>query len=150
MSLILDGENAWEYYPEMDENFCGEFYQRIAQDPDIRALTASEAMEAVNDQPTIEGIFPASWIRANFDVWIGDAEDVRAWDLLREAREAYRACGGASRIERDVACPRNGWRSESGLTNRFWPPRAATGAGGMGRSTARPMMRNSMRSTAST
>ena len=35
------------------------------------------------------GIFPASWINANFDVWIGSAEDVAAWELLWDAREAY-------------------------------------------------------------
>ena len=79
----------WEYYPGNGRDFLRKFYQRITQDPDIRALTASEAMEAVEDQPKIERIFPASWISANFDVWIGDAEDVRAWDLLRDAREAY-------------------------------------------------------------
>ena len=89
VSLILDGENAWEFYPGNGREFLRRFYQYIAQDPEIRALTATEAMEAVKDQPTIEGIFPASWIGANFDVWIGDAEDVRSWDLLREAREAY-------------------------------------------------------------
>ena len=37
----------------------------------------------------MEGIFPASWISANFDVWIGHAEDVRAWDLLRAMLEGY-------------------------------------------------------------
>jgi len=39
--------------------------------------------------PTISGIFPASWINANFDVWIGNSEDVAAWELLWDAREAY-------------------------------------------------------------
>jgi alpha-amylase/alpha-mannosidase (GH57 family) len=90
VSLILDGENAWEYYPENGRDFLRRFYRSVAQDPEIRALTASEAMEAVKDQPVMEQIFPASWISANFDVWIGDAEDVRSWDLLRDAREAYR------------------------------------------------------------
>jgi alpha-amylase/alpha-mannosidase (GH57 family) len=89
VSLILDGENAWEYYPGNGREFLRRFYQYVAKDPEIRALTASEAMEAVKDQPIIENIFPASWISANFDVWIGDAEDVRSWDMLRDARETY-------------------------------------------------------------
>ncbi|HVB56134.1 MAG TPA: glycoside hydrolase family 57 protein [Candidatus Acidoferrales bacterium] len=89
VSVILDGENAWEYYPGNGRDFLRRFYRRLAQDPGIRALTANEAMEAVRDQPRLQGIFPASWINANFDVWIGHAEDVRAWDLLRDAREAY-------------------------------------------------------------
>ncbi|HKV49353.1 MAG TPA: glycoside hydrolase family 57 protein [Candidatus Acidoferrales bacterium] len=89
VSVILDGENAWEYYPENGREFLREFYRRIEKDPNIFAYTMSEAMEAAPDQPVLEGIFPASWINANFDVWIGHGEDVRAWDLLRDARDAY-------------------------------------------------------------
>ena len=95
VSLILDGENAWEYYAGNGRDFLRKFYGRIEQDSDIQALTMSEALEARSaDIPCLEGIFPASWISANFDVWIGDAEDVRAWDLLRDARQTYeRVCG---------------------------------------------------------
>ncbi|MFZ0523202.1 MAG: glycoside hydrolase family 57 protein [Candidatus Acidiferrales bacterium] len=89
ISVILDGENAWEYYPENGRQFLREFYRRVQDDSEIRALTASEAMEANAAAPVMQGIFPASWINANFDVWIGHAEDVRAWDLLRDAREVY-------------------------------------------------------------
>ena len=89
VSLILDGENAWEYYPGNGREFLRRFYERISSDDQIRALTMREAVEAVTDPPCLEGIFPASWISANFDVWIGHAEDVRAWDLLRDARAAF-------------------------------------------------------------
>ena len=89
VSVILDGENAWEYYPENGRQFLREFYRRVQNDGEIRALTASEAIEANLNAPTMPGIFPASWINANFDVWIGHREDVRAWDLLRDAREMY-------------------------------------------------------------
>ena len=87
--LFLDGENAWEYYPGHGREFLREFYGRVQGDPDFRALTASEAIAAAGDIPQTGGIFPASWINANFDVWIGHAEDVQAWDLLWDAREAY-------------------------------------------------------------
>ncbi|MCL5287491.1 MAG: glycoside hydrolase family 57 protein [Acidobacteria bacterium] len=89
VTLILDGENAWEYYPGNGREFLREFYKRIAADPDIRALTMSEAVREAGEIPTVENIFPASWINANFDVWIGHAEDVRAWDFLRNARDFY-------------------------------------------------------------
>ena len=59
------------------------------RDPDIRALTGSEAIAAAGEIPTTTGIFPASWINANFDVWIGHSEDIAAWELLWDAREAY-------------------------------------------------------------
>ena len=89
VSVILDGENAWEYYPQNGREFLRRFYARIEQDPEIQALTVSEAIEAVPEPPHMDEIFPASWINANFDVWIGDAEDVQAWELLRDARDVY-------------------------------------------------------------
>ncbi len=89
ISLILDGENAWEYYPGNGREFLREFYRRIEGDQDFRALTAGEAVAAAGDIPSTSGIFPASWINANFDVWIGHSEDVAAWELLWDARETY-------------------------------------------------------------
>ncbi len=89
VSVILDGENAWEYYRENGREFLRQFYSRIENDPDIHPLTVTEAVAAAGDIPTIDAIFPGSWINANFNVWIGDAEDVRAWELLSEARRVY-------------------------------------------------------------
>jgi alpha-amylase/alpha-mannosidase (GH57 family) len=87
--LFLDGENAWEYYAGNGREFLRQFYKRIQGDQDFRALTASEAIAAAKEVPTTNGIFPASWINANFDVWIGHGEDVAAWELLWDARQAY-------------------------------------------------------------
>ena len=89
VSLILDGENAWEYFRGNGRDFLRGFYRRIDNDPEIRALTASEAIAAAGEIPRNNGIFPASWINANFDVWIGASEDVTAWDHLRRARDFY-------------------------------------------------------------
>jgi alpha-amylase/alpha-mannosidase (GH57 family) len=101
--LFLDGENAWEYYPGNGREFLREFYGRIQGDQDFRALTASEAIAAAGDIPKNAGIFPASWINANFDVWIGHSEDVAAWELLWDAREAYGRAVDARKQERDSA-----------------------------------------------
>ena len=89
LPLILDGENAWEYYPGNGREFLRRFYGRIARDPEIRALTVSEALREAGEIATVKGIAPGSWINANFDVWIGDREDVAAWELLARAREFY-------------------------------------------------------------
>jgi alpha-amylase/alpha-mannosidase (GH57 family) len=101
--LFLDGENAWEYYPGNGREFLREFYGRIQGDQDFRALTATEAIAAAGDIPTNTGIFPASWINANFDVWIGHSEDVAAWELLWDAREAYGRAVDARKQSRDGA-----------------------------------------------
>jgi alpha-amylase/alpha-mannosidase (GH57 family) len=89
VSVILDGENAWEYYQQNGRLFLREFYRRIQGDPDVRALTVSEALDAAREVETVSSVFPGSWINANFDIWIGDGEDVQAWHLLREAREFF-------------------------------------------------------------
>jgi alpha-amylase/alpha-mannosidase (GH57 family) len=89
VSLILDGENAWEYFPGGGREFLRQFYRRVDNDPDIIALTASEAAASAGDIPRNNGIFPASWISANFDVWIGSGEDVTAWEHLNRARDFY-------------------------------------------------------------
>ncbi len=87
--VILDGENAWECYRQNGRPFLSELYRRIEDDPDIRALTVSEAVAAAGELPAINRLAAGSWINANFDIWCGGAEDLRAWDLLREAHDVY-------------------------------------------------------------
>ena len=86
--IILDGENAWEYYEGSGRTFLRELYRQITADPSMEATTVSEALERTPAQK-IGHIFPGSWINANFDVWIGSAEDNKAWNLLLEARQTY-------------------------------------------------------------
>jgi alpha-amylase/alpha-mannosidase (GH57 family) len=88
VSVILDGENAWEYYPANGREFLKSFYGRLASDPELKAVTATEAL-SVTDPGLLPHVHPGSWINANFDVWIGADEDNRAWDLLAEARDFY-------------------------------------------------------------
>lgn len=86
--IILDGENAWEWYYENGRPFLRELYRRISEDPGLEALTVSEALAKFDAEP-LHGIFPGSWINANFNIWIGAEEDNQAWELLLAARRAY-------------------------------------------------------------
>ena len=86
--IILDGENAWEYFPESGRAFLRHLYARIEADPQMQAVTVSEGI-ARHPAPTIDRIFPGSWINSNFDIWIGAEEDNRAWEYLLRARQAY-------------------------------------------------------------
>ena len=86
--IILDGENAWEWYENNGRPFLRELYRRISEDPNIEALTVSEALAKFEAEP-LHGIFPGSWINANFNIWIGAEEDNQAWELLLAARRAY-------------------------------------------------------------
>ena len=86
--IILDGENAWEHYDRNGRPFLRELYRRIVADPQIHALTVSEAIGRV-PAGNLDHIFPGSWINANFDVWIGAEEDNRAWEYLLRARQSF-------------------------------------------------------------
>jgi len=101
--IILDGENAWEYYYLNGRPFLRELYSRISQSHDMAALTVSEVLRA--DEPRVlDRIHPGSWIDANFYVWIGAQEDNRAWEYLLRARQKYdEAAPGLSEDDRRLA-----------------------------------------------
>ena len=101
-ALILDGENAWEYYRDGGRVFLRQLYRGLAEDPRLRAVTVTEALAAPRRQ--LPRVYAGSWIDADFNVWIGHADDRRAWDLLGEARDALeRARGrGLARVLRDA------------------------------------------------
>lgn len=86
--LILDGENAWEYFPDGGEAFLRALYAGIAADPvRLRSCTIETYF---HDHPPVRGLttlHTGSWIGSNFDVWIGEDEENHAWDLLGTTRE---------------------------------------------------------------
>jgi alpha-amylase/alpha-mannosidase (GH57 family) len=100
ISIILDGENAWEYYPESGREFLRRLYDGIGRDPQMEALTISEAIEQQKKFATLQSLVPGSWINANFNVWIGASEDNRAWDYLNNARDFYAEASPAAPEEK--------------------------------------------------
>jgi alpha-amylase/alpha-mannosidase (GH57 family) len=86
--IILDGENAWEWYDANGRPFLRALYQRISDDPGLQASTVSEALARYDTRP-LDHVAPGSWINSNFDIWIGAEEDNQAWNLLLAARRTY-------------------------------------------------------------
>ena len=89
VSVILDGENAWEYYPKSGREFLRRFYDALQRQDGLEAVTVSEAISRTRNISPLKSLVPGSWINANFNVWIGAPEDNRAWDYLHHAREFY-------------------------------------------------------------
>jgi alpha-amylase/alpha-mannosidase (GH57 family) len=89
--VILDGENAWEHFAGGGRPFLRALYQRLSTHADLRTVTMREACRPA--QRLLTGIFPGSWIDANFYIWIGHQDDQRAWSQLAEARETLAAPG---------------------------------------------------------
>jgi alpha-amylase/alpha-mannosidase (GH57 family) len=87
--IILDGENAWEYYPSSGREFLRRFYDALQRESGMEAVTVSEAIARHKNKGQLKSLAPGSWINANFNVWIGAPEDNKAWDYLFEARNFY-------------------------------------------------------------
>ena len=100
--IILDGENAWEYYDRNGREFLRELYRRISSDGGMQAVTVAEGLRLLPSEP-INHIFPGSWINANFDVWIGAEEDNQAWAQLLRARETFDAATTVAEEQRRLA-----------------------------------------------
>ena len=84
--IILDGENAWEYFPDDGVEFLAELYRQLDEDPEIETVTFSQAVASVAAHP-LPRLYAGSWINHNFRIWIGHSEDNHAWDLLSQARD---------------------------------------------------------------
>ena len=85
--LILDGENAWETFPDGGEAFLRALYGGIQAAPEgLHSRTIQEYFREHPPQRQITTLHTGSWIGSNFDIWIGEDEENRAWDLLGETR----------------------------------------------------------------
>ena len=100
VSVILDGENAWEFYLRSGREFLRRLYENLQRDPAIEAVTVSEAIERHPHPPTLQHLTPGSWINANFDVWIGAPEDNKSWDYLAAARAFYAQAAPMASVEK--------------------------------------------------
>src|ERR1700676_808036 len=54
--IILDGENAWEYYPHSGREFLRRFYDALQSDPGIEAVTVSEAIARHKNQGRLKSL----------------------------------------------------------------------------------------------
>jgi alpha-amylase/alpha-mannosidase (GH57 family) len=82
--VILDGENAWEYYDGQGRPFLRALYDALQSDPRLRTVTMAEACGTARH--ALPSIFPGSWINADFYIWVGHADDHRACTQLVDAR----------------------------------------------------------------
>jgi alpha-amylase/alpha-mannosidase (GH57 family) len=85
--VALDGENAWEYFPNDGHDFLKAFYTKLSEHPTIKTTTFSEIIDGTDNIPSLSKLHPGSWINHDFSIWIGHPEDNKAWDLLYEARQ---------------------------------------------------------------
>jgi alpha-amylase/alpha-mannosidase (GH57 family) len=90
--IILDGENAWEAYPNDATEFFDSLYGELVKQG-IPTTTVSKFLKENGVKNELPGIFPGSWIGANFNIWIGQPEDHIGWKMVQDIRQKLVAKG---------------------------------------------------------
>lgn len=90
VSIIMDGENAWEYYPRNGCFFLNALYARLAAHPGLDLTTFSEVLRGQRSRaPSLPELVAGSWVYGTFSTWIGDPDKNRAWEMLAEAKGLF-------------------------------------------------------------
>jgi alpha-amylase/alpha-mannosidase (GH57 family) len=87
VTIALDGENAWEWYPNDKQEFLHKFYTKLSQDPLLRTVTVSEFLENHPPQRELLHLHSGSWVDHGVTRWIGSDSKNRLWSMLLEARK---------------------------------------------------------------
>lgn len=95
VSVILDGENAWEYYPYNGFYFLDQMYTELENSVSIHTSTFGDYLKLgsirsdIAQTKTLSSVVAGSWVYGNFSTWIGCQDKNQAWDLLCAAKTSY-------------------------------------------------------------
>ena len=107
VTVILDGENAWEYYPYNAYYFLSELYAKLESHPDIRTTTFHECVQGLSAQDArvtpsrLHQMVAGSWVYGTFSTWIGSPDKNRGWDLLCDAKRSYDIVMASGRLNEE-------------------------------------------------
>ena len=93
VSIIMDGENAWEHYPENAYYFLSALYRRLSEHPGIELTTFSDCLKTV-EAKSLRQLVSGSWVYGTLSTWIGEPDKNRGWDMLGDAKRAFDAAAG--------------------------------------------------------
>jgi len=103
VSIIMDGENAWEYYPHNGNYFLSSLYEGLAEHPRLELTTFSDCIrQQKNHRPPLPQLVSGSWVYGTFSTWIGDPDKNRAWDMLGEAKQVYDEVVASGRLSKQA------------------------------------------------
>ncbi len=87
VTMAMDGENAWEYYPNDGADFLNLLYQKISEAKFLQTTTISDYLKTHPARAEIKRLAAGSWIYGDFGKWIGNPYKVKAWEWLAQARQ---------------------------------------------------------------
>ncbi len=122
VSVILDGENCWEYYDYNGYYFLDALYREIEKRSHIRTTTFREYLsrprEGGHPVATLQRLTAGSWVFGNFSTWIGSPHKNRAWDLLCAAKQSFDLVIASGRL--DDARSREAYRQLAACEASDW------------------------------
>lgn len=86
VSVVLDGENAWEYYENDGKAFLNALYKKFSESEKLKTITPSDYLKLFPEQRELVNLFPGAWFSPNYDTWIGESEEAQAWNYLSQVR----------------------------------------------------------------
>lgn len=89
VSVVLDGENAWEYYADNGYEFLSALYKKLANHPRVELTTFSKALKQGAVAAELPVLTAGSWVYGSFSTWIGERDKNLGWDILVEAKQVY-------------------------------------------------------------
>ncbi|SEK45116.1 glycoside hydrolase family 57 protein [Nitrosovibrio tenuis] len=121
VSVILDGENAWEYYPYNGYYFLNDLYEILENHPVIRTTTYRDYIASAEAEATVLPVLAAgSWVYGTFSTWIGDKEKNQAWDLLCAAKHSYDLVMQSGRLTEDEKAKAERQLASCESSDWFW------------------------------
>ena len=85
--VILDGENAWEFYENNGRDFFEKLYSKLESAEWCETVTMEEASKERSS--SLKRLHPGSWINGTFDTWVGHPQKNAAWELLFQTKVDY-------------------------------------------------------------
>ncbi|MEI8349223.1 MAG: glycoside hydrolase family 57 protein [Candidatus Omnitrophota bacterium] len=86
ITIIMDGENAWEYYKNNGVDFLERLYSALEKSDVLTTSTPSEFLKH-SSKRTLERLSSGSWINGDFGVWVGSKKNNIYWNILRNIRD---------------------------------------------------------------
>ena len=89
VSIILDGENPWEHYPDSGFPFLDLLYTTLEKSETLQTVTIGAHLEAHPPTDTLRHLHSGSWIMGNYGIWCGGEIENTAWGVLGDARHLF-------------------------------------------------------------
>jgi alpha-amylase/alpha-mannosidase (GH57 family) len=91
VTIALDGENCWEFYPRDGEPFLNALYSNLSDRNDIKLVTVSEFLDKFGTTATLESdrLHSGSWVDGSLTTWIGDPAKKSGLGLVNRSAASF-------------------------------------------------------------